>query len=148
MGAGSGGTSLPGRVALALDPDFLLRAQKFPARLLVTGTNGKTSTVAMIRAFLGEAGKTVVTNAEGANLRQGLATALLDAPADVLVLEVDELTAPRVAPIVAPHAIVVTGLFRDQLDRYGEVAKVRAALQQAAASSPETTLVLNGDDPL
>ncbi len=148
LGAGSGGTSLPGRVALALDPDFLSRAQNYPLRMLVTGTNGKTSTVAMIQALLRDGGKTVATNAEGANLRQGLATALLDPPSDALVLEVDELTLPRVAPVVAPQAIVVTGLFRDQLDRYGEVAKVRAALQQAAASMPETMLVLNGDDPL
>jgi len=148
LGAGSGGTSLPGRIALALDPDFLARAQSYPARVLVTGTNGKTSTVAMIAALLRESGKRVATNAEGANLRQGLATALLDPPGDALVLEVDELTVPRVAPIVAPQAMVVTGLFRDQLDRYGEVAKVRAALQQAAEVMPASTLVLNGDDPL
>ena len=148
LSAGSGGTSLPGRVALALDPEFLARARNYPSRLIVTGTNGKTSTVAMIAALLRQAGKSIASNAEGANLRQGLATTLLERPGDALVLEVDELTVPRVAAIVAPQAMVVTGLFRDQLDRYGEVAKVRAALQQAAISMPEATLVLNGDDPL
>ena len=64
------------------------------------------------------------------------------------MLEVDELTVPRVAAAVVPQVMVVTGLFRDQLDRYGEVARVRAALAEAAAAMPETTLVLNGDDPL
>ncbi len=145
---GSGGTSLPGRVALALDPEFLARARAYPSRILVTGTNGKTSTVAMIAALLRQAGRRVATNEEGANLRQGLATTLLDGPGEALVLEVDELTVPRVAAIVAPQVMVVTGLFRDQLDRYGEVARVRAALAEAAAAMPETTLVLNGDDPL
>ncbi len=148
LSVGSGGTSLPGRVALALDPEFLGRARNYPSRLIVTGTNGKTSTVAMIAALLRQAGKSVATNAEGANLRQGLATTLLEPPRDSLVLEVDELTVPHVGPIVAPQAMVVTGLFRDQLDRYGEVAKVRAALAEAAAAMPETILVLNGDDPL
>jgi CobQ-like glutamine amidotransferase family enzyme len=64
------------------------------------------------------------------------------------VLEVDELTMPRVAAIIAPQVMVVTGLFRDQLDRYGEVAKVRAALAEAASATSGTMLILNGDDPL
>jgi lipid II isoglutaminyl synthase (glutamine-hydrolysing) len=145
---GSGGTSLPGRVALALDPEFLARARAYPSRIIVTGTNGKTSTVSMIAALLRQAGRRVATNEEGANLRQGLATTLLDGPGEALVLEVDELTVPRVAAVVAPQVMVVTGLFRDQLDRYGEVARVRAALASAAAAMPETVLVLNGDDPL
>lgn len=145
---GSGGTSLPGRIALALDPAFLANARTYPYRLLVTGTNGKTSTASIIAALLRAQGRRVVTNAEGANLRQGLATTLLESPGDALVLEVDELTARRVAAIVAPAVMVVTGLFRDQLDRYGEVAMVRAALQEAADAIPDAALVLNGDDPL
>lgn len=144
----SGGTSLPGRIALMLDPDFLARARAYPHRILVTGTNGKTSTASMVAELLRARGLHVVTNAEGANLPQGLATTLLDPPGEVLILEVDELTVRQVAATVGPAVMVVTGLSRDQLDRHGEVAMVRGALQAAAETIPDATLVLNGDDPL
>ncbi|HUZ63217.1 MAG TPA: MurT ligase domain-containing protein, partial [Acetobacteraceae bacterium] len=146
--AGHGGTSLPGRIALAFDPAFIARARRFPRRVVVTGTNGKTSTVSLITLLLRSAGLSVVSNMEGANMRQGLAAALLAPPAEALVMEVDEFTLPETARALDPQLVVVTGLFRDQLDRYGEVAVVRDTLQRAIDTVPEATILLNGDDPL
>lgn len=146
--AGYGATSLPGRVALMLDPDFLDRARAYRRRIIVTGTNGKTSTVALTAQLLRSAGQSVVANDGGANLRQGLATTLIDRAADTLLLEVDELTLPRVITRLAPDLVAVTGLFRDQLDRAGEVTHVRDSVQAALAAVPDATLILNGDDPL
>ena len=146
--AGRAGTSLPGRVILRLDPQFLAHARAHKRRILVTGTNGKTSTVALICHLLRQAGMRSITNQGGANLAQGLATALLDRPADALVLEVDELTLPRVIGAVEPDLVLVTGLFRDQLDRHGEVRSVRDQIAAGLARAPGALLLLNGDDPL
>ncbi len=146
--AGRAGTSLPGRITLRLDPEFLARARAHKRRILVTGTNGKTSTVALICHLLRQAGLRSVANRGGANLPQGLATALLDRPADALVLEVDELTLPRVIGAIEPDLVLVTGLFRDQLDRHGEVRSVRDQIAAGLARAPDALRLLNGDDPL
>ncbi|HEX4260318.1 MAG TPA: MurT ligase domain-containing protein [Acetobacteraceae bacterium] len=146
--AGRAATSLPGRVSLRLDPGFLARARSHQRRIVVTGTNGKTSTVALIGYLLGQAGLRTVGNLGGANLPQGIATALLDKPADALVLEVDELTLARVIDAIAPDLVLVTGLFRDQMDRHGEVRSVRDRIADALDRAPDALRLLNGDDPL
>lgn len=144
-----GGTTLPGWVAVRIDPDFVRRAsERFPVRVVVTGTNGKTSTMTLLRHLLERGGQRVVANELGANLHQGIAAALLDGPGDALVLEVDEAAFPKLAPALAPHLVIVTGLFRDQLDRFGEVQTTRRHLQRAIAALPQARLLLNGDDPL
>ncbi len=146
-----GATTVPGRVALAVDP-LLPRAMAGRLRegvTLVTGTNGKTTTSAMLAAVLAEHGWRLAHNRGGANLRSGIATALLAARrADAALLEVDEGTMPF-AGGMGPRLAVVTNFFRDQLDRYGElnsaVARVRSGLQ---AMPPGALAVLNADDPL
>jgi CobQ-like glutamine amidotransferase family enzyme/UDP-N-acetylmuramyl tripeptide synthase len=134
---------------LKLDPRFVERAAaRFPLRVVITGTNGKTSTMTLLRHLLEADGRRVVANEEGANLHQGIAAALLEGPGDALVMEVDEAAFPKLAPALAPQLVIVTGLFRDQLDRFGEVRTTRAHLERAIASLPDARLLLNGDDPL
>lgn len=145
-----GGTSLPGKVALHIDPYLLkkLAAELSEGVILITGTNGKTTTARMLAGMLRQQGYSVVHNREGANLRSGIATALLSDKGDVGLLEVDEATIPLVATDLAPKAIVVTNIFRDQLDRYGELDRTAELIGSAIeAAGPATTAVLNADDP-
>ncbi len=143
-----GGTSLPGRVALTVDPGIIARrAARFPTRVAVTGTNGKTSTTHLIAEWLAMGGARVVSNAEGANLAQGVASMLLAPAGDALVAEVDESAFLSLAADLDPGLLVITGLFRDQLDRFGEVGLVREKLARAIAPLPGLVLA-NAADPL
>ncbi|MBI5948996.1 MAG: DUF1727 domain-containing protein [Chloroflexi bacterium] len=158
-----GGTALPGLVALRADPGALrkLGRQLGRGRVLVTGTNGKTTTSRILASILAEAGVPVVHNREGSNLARGMASTLLAAagPTGRLkvrggadhalgLFETDEASLPAAARDLAPKAIAFTNLFRDQLDRYGEVDTVAALWREAlAAPPPAATLVLNADDP-
>ncbi len=154
-----GGTSLPGKVALRLCPDLPTRLAADLRRgvVLVTGTNGKTTTSKMLAGILRAAGLRVVRNVAGANLRQGLTSTLLQAAglngridADLALLEVDEGAAPREIRALGPRVLVITNLFRDQLDRYGELATTARRLAEAVADGLPggATLVANADDPL
>jgi UDP-N-acetylmuramyl tripeptide synthase len=153
-----GGTTFPGYVARSIDPQLL---QRLSARLaagcvVVTGTNGKTTTSRMVANILRHAGLTPVHNRSGANLLDGVTTALLSSasllgrlPANVGVFEVDEATLPQAAAETRPRVLVVTNLFRDQLDRYGEIDYVGGLWRQALGTlPPSSTAVLNADDPL
>lgn len=156
-----GGTALPGLVAERVAPDllgFLLR-QIPGGTIFVTGTNGKTTTAALLRNVLAADGRPVVHNATGSNLTRGVLSALLAqtawdgrlclAPASIGVLELDEAAIVPALRQHQPSCIVVTNLFRDQLDRYGEVQTIAAGLRAAFAElGPATVLLLNGDDPL
>lgn len=154
-----GGTSLPGRVALRLCPELPSRlAARLPLGVvLVTGTNGKTTTAKLLAGVLRAGGLRLVRNVSGANLGQGLASTLLLAAnwrgrinADLALLEVDEGAAPSQIAALSPRLILVTNLFRDQLDRYGELATTARKLADAIASGlgPESIVVANADDPL
>lgn len=144
-----GGTSLPGWVILALEPGFLRQhLSSFRERIVVTGTNGKSSTAHLIARLLTAEGYRVVHNQEGANLRQGLAASLLEGEGEVAVLEVDEASLAPLVCELQPTLILLTGLFRDQLDRYGEVERARSALHRAFALAPQARFLINGDDPL
>ncbi|HEU5348673.1 MAG TPA: MurT ligase domain-containing protein, partial [Ktedonobacterales bacterium] len=155
-----GGTSLPGLVARYVDPRVTghLGAQMRHGNIVVTGTNGKTTTSALVASVLRQTGLRVWRNREGSNLARGIATTLMAHAAlsgrlrvqgeAAGVFEVDEAAFPQVVSELQPRAILVTNLFRDQLDRYGEVDTVAERWREALAKLPDaTTLLLNADDP-
>jgi UDP-N-acetylmuramyl tripeptide synthase len=150
----SGGTTAPGRFLLAVAPSALRRmsAELDEGSALVSATNGKTTTAAMIAAALEADGRPVVHNRAGSNMAWGVATALLDAgraPGQIGLFEVDEAWLPAVAAEVRPRLVLLANLFRDQLDRYGELELLadRWAELATGPAAPER-LVLNADDPL
>jgi lipid II isoglutaminyl synthase (glutamine-hydrolysing) len=151
------GSVLPGEVAEYIQPRILslLAAQLARGVILVAGTNGKTTTSYLVRTILERRGWRVAHNETGANLLNGLVAALLERTtlngrldADYAIFEVDENVLPRLLKQVRPRIIVLLNLFRDQLDRYGEVDTVNQRWARAIAGLPrDTTLVLNADDP-
>jgi UDP-N-acetylmuramyl tripeptide synthase len=152
-----GGTTAPGRVLLRLSPGALEPMARRLERgaVLVSATNGKTTTAAMIAAALAGAGQRVVHNRAGSNMSWGVATALLDAgrePGQLGLFEVDEAWLPRVARAVRPRVYLLSNLFRDQLDRYGELELLAdrwaELVAEESASGRPVRFVLNADDPL
>jgi lipid II isoglutaminyl synthase (glutamine-hydrolysing) len=153
-----GGTSLPGVIAEKVMPDVLAQvgARVRGRTVLVAGSNGKTTTARFAAALLRGEGESVVTNSSGANLLQGVTSTLIAAAdlrgrvgATSLVIEVDEGALPRVAADLAPDVLVATDLFRDQLDRFGEIYAVAALFQAVVDALPqESAWVFNADDPL
>ena len=154
---GHGGTALPGLVAERLDPDIVQTlSSQLECSVLVTGTNGKTTTTRLLAGILRATGRSVVHNRAGSNLMRGLAASLVEAAgpdgrlprAAVGLFEVDEATLPSAAAATHPRVLVIGNLLRDQLDRYGEVDAIREQWQRTIRTlSPETTIVLNADDP-
>ncbi|MGH3072090.1 MAG: MurT ligase domain-containing protein [Gaiellaceae bacterium] len=148
-GAG-GGTTLPGKLLWKLDPGAIdaLAARLPQGAAVVSATNGKTTTTAMAAAILAPSRK-LAWNRSGANLVSGVASTLLaQRDADFGLLEVDEGALPEVVRRVRPRAVLLGNLFRDQLDRYGELEHIAERWRAATASLPGgTVLVVNGDDP-
>jgi UDP-N-acetylmuramyl tripeptide synthase len=154
---GKNGSTLPGRVALRLDPGLLsaLARRTRHGTAVVTGTNGKTTTATMLAEALRRHGWSVAHNRTGANLLSGIATAFIagaspsGAGRDAAVAEVDEATMPRAARDLGPRLAVVTNFFRDQLDRYGELVTAVSMVRRGLEAMPEGAVaVLNADDPL
>ena len=154
LGAGS---TWPGHIALAINPHIgreILLQNKIRI-VLVVGTNGKTTTSKLLRTILEKNGHKVIKNPQGANLLNGITSSLLSIAslggkldADVAIFEVDENMLPLVTAEVTPSAVVFLNLFRDQLDRYGEVDSVASKWQNVLKQLPDTTQVfINGDDP-
>lgn len=149
-GAG-GGTTIPGKLLWKLDPSAVDRlAARLPlGSAIVSATNGKTTSAAMAAAIL-RGRMRLAHNSSGANLVSGVASTLLDARgAELGLFEVDEAALPEVASRVQPTAVCLGNLFRDQLDRYGELELVAARWREAVRElRADAALVLNGDDPL
>ena len=145
------GGTLPGKVGLRIDPRLIadLRGKVREGSVVVVGTNGKTSVTNLIADAFEAAGRTVICNRTGANMGPGVASALLQAkPAEWGVFESDELWLARTLPQLQADYVVLLNLFRDQLDRCGEISRIQDSIAAALASSPRTTLVYNADDPL
>src|SRR3954468_11052422 len=146
-----GGTTLPGKLLWKVDPGALdALAARLPAGVaVVSATNGKTTTSAMLARILGPRHRLPWDNS-GANLAPGVASTLLSAnDADLGLLEVDEFALPEVMRRVRPRVVSLGNLFRDQLDRYGELEHIADRWRHAVGSPPSgTTLVVNADDPL
>jgi len=149
VGAG-GGTTVPGKVLSSLDPEVLDRlARRLPlGAALVSATNGKTTTAAMVAQIV-EPRVRLAHNASGANLRSGVTSSLLSATdAELGLFEVDEAALAEIAERVRPRAVCLGNLFRDQLDRYGELEHVAERWRSVVQClPPEAVLVVNGDDP-
>jgi lipid II isoglutaminyl synthase (glutamine-hydrolysing) len=146
-----GGTTLPGRVLLRLEPDAIahLGHHLDAGTTLVSATNGKTTTAGMIAAILAADGRRPVHNRAGSNMTWGVATALLEQRGREGLFEVDEAWVPRVTAQLQPSLIVLGNLFRDQLDRYGEMeALADEWARTVEARSGATAFALNADDPL
>src|SRR4029079_10894753 len=145
-----GGTTLPGKLVWKLDPTALdALAARLPAGVaLVSATNGKTTTTAMARAILAPS-RRLAWNRSGANLASGVTSTLLAArDAELGLLEVDEFALPEVMRRTRPAAVCLGNLFRDQLDRYGELEHVAERWRDAVLQLPEATLIVGADDPL
>ena len=155
--AGGKSSSMPGAVALRICPNLIevLSKQVRKGIIVTCGTNGKTTTNNLMCSALEGKGYKVVCNKLGANMINGVATAFALAAgidgridADYAAIEIDEASAPKVFKYMKPDVMVITNLFRDQLDRYGEIDITADLLKSAIEMVPKLTLVLNGDDPL
>ncbi len=147
------GSSMPGQIALRLCPDILSRVKLPEYIIAVTGSNGKTSTVEMIAHILQKSGRNVAWNREGSNQIEGVTTLVLSSAtlggkvnADILLIESDERFAKYTFKYITPTHYVITNLYRDQLTRNGHPEWVYDAIKDSI--HPETTLILNADDPL
>ncbi|MFW5720595.1 MAG: MurT ligase domain-containing protein, partial [Candidatus Dojkabacteria bacterium] len=147
-------TALPGLIMERYFSKILRRlCNSFEHVIFITGTNGKTTTTRLLCHLLEESGIEYVTNPSGSNMLRGIASVLVEKanilgkiPEKYAIFEVEEATAPKLAEFLKPDCIVVTNLFRDQLDAYGEIDTTQRYLQQAIEKSNNPGLVLNGDD--
>jgi len=152
-----GGTTLPGDVARAIDPKILTRLAEdlTHGAVVITGTNGKTTTARLVTWLFEGIGQRVVSNRAGANLIYGVTAAALGKAgtdgklkADWGVFEIDEASLPRAVQEIQPKATLVLNLFRDQLDRYGELETIAKKIEKALSALPEGAhVILNADDP-
>src|SRR5213082_3899622 len=140
-----GGTSLPGLVARRIDPDILksvVGASK-ATKIVITGSNGKTTTARMTATIADYTGQRVSHNRTGSNMLQGVTSVAVNfadmfgrLDSDVLILEIDEGTIPLAVPEIQPDVVLITNIFRDRLDRYGELYSVAKALNKMLENLP------------
>lgn len=156
------GGNIPGAVALRINPNLLSSFAdlfKQGGSIVVTGTNGKTTTTNLLADCLAASGRPVITNRAGNNMEGGITAAAMEgrrsltraqraAGEAIGCFECDELYTVRVLPKLRPRYLVLLNLFRDQLDRYGEIDHTQDVIAKALELSPTTTLIFNADDPL
>lgn len=155
--AGNQGTNLPGRIARMIYPPILteLAVDSRQGIIIITGTNGKTTTSNILAAIIKEEGCTLVHNQEGANLITGITTAFISAAKlfrrpgfDYAVLETDEANIPLLLNEIHPRAVLVTNFFQDQVDRFGELSHTIQLIKDTLKKQSDMELILNADDPL
>lgn len=149
---GRGGTTLPGKIALKLCPELLGALAKDVRCVVITGTNGKTTSARIIEQMFADSGCSYFTNRSGANLTRGVATefasncSLSGKPKkQFAVIEADEAASKEICKYIDPELILVTNIFRDQLDRYGEVTHTLNNVLVGIQNSPNATVLLNAD---
>ncbi|MDO4519571.1 MAG: MurT ligase domain-containing protein [Eubacteriales bacterium] len=152
---GRGGTAIPGIVAMKVSKNILCKVSDGMEIVVVTGTNGKTTSCNMIEHSLTSGGHVCLLNKSGANLLHGIASDLIcnatwtgKPKTHYAVLECDEAALKQLVPFINPKAIVVTNLFSDQVDRYGGVQNTLKEVRTGIERSPKSTLVLNAEEPL
>lgn len=150
----SKGTSAPGMLAMKICPDFIHQASSFNTKkiITVTGTNGKTTTTGLLAHIIEEDGNKIVHNTEGANMLTGIATALVQKinpkiKSDYLIFESDEAYLRKLYEYLNADYLVITNLFRDQLDRYGELDITYKKIKEAINKNPNLKVIINADDP-
>lgn len=150
-----GATTLPGKVALFIYPDILTHLSDKFTSIIVTGTNGKTTTSRIIGHMLQKNNIRYIHNKSGANLYSGIVSIFIDAARlngsfdfDTALLEIDEAAFRTAAKVIKPKIIVVTNFFRDQLDRYGELHSTLSGISMGITDNPDSILILNADDSL
>lgn len=151
----SSGTSLPGLAAMKISKNFLSFLSKYCQKdiVTITGTNGKTTTAGLFAHILKSADNTVLHNEKGANMLSGIASALAIgykpfSRFDYAVLESDEAYLTKLYDYLKVDYLLVTNLFRDQLDRYGELDTTAKKIQNAISKNPDLTIFVNADDPM
>ncbi|UQS85135.1 Mur ligase family protein [Apilactobacillus apisilvae] len=148
-----GGSSLPGKITTAIDPEILKHLGKNYDVVVITGTNGKTLTTALTVQVLKQKYENVLTNPSGSNMEQGLVTTFLKAKNNkskrpLAVLEVDEANVIKLTKYIKPIAFVCTNIFRDQMDRYGEIYTTYKKIIDGIKLAPKATIIANGDAPI
>ena len=148
-----GGSSYPGKLALKLDPKVLDTLAKDYEVIVVTGTNGKTLTTALTVNVLRQEYDEVLTNPTGANMAQGIVSTFLGAKKvkgqkKFAVLEIDEASLSKVTQYIKPELFLFTNIFRDQMDRYGEIYTTYKLIVDGANNAPDATILANGDLPI
>ena len=149
------GSTLPGKLALNIDPQILDNiAKDYDEIIVITGTNGKTLTTALTVGILEKVFGPITTNTSGANMITGIVSTFLTAPKTpenqkkIAVLEIDEASLPKITEYIKPTLFVFTNIFRDQMDRYGEIYTTYDYILKGAGNSPEATIIMNGDSPI